>query len=64
MFSFNELIGLPIEKAIKVLNLNKIVYKIEEQVSRLEKFDTILVVQVKREQDHIILVTDKFLLNI
>ena len=64
MLSFNELIGLPIDNAIKVLNLNKIVYKIEEQVSRIEKFDAILVVQVKREQDHIILVTDKFLLNI
>ena len=64
MVNFNELIGLPIENAIKVLNLNKIAYKIEEHPSKLENYDTILVVQTKQEEDYIILITDKFLLNI
>ena len=64
MLSFNELIGLPIQNAIEVLNLNKIAYKIEEQNSSLKIFDTTLVVQIKQENNLIILITDKFLLNI
>lgn len=64
MLSFNALIGLPLDKVIDILRENRFEYKVEEQVSKLEKYDTILVVQVKKEDNLITLVTDKFLLNI
>ncbi len=59
-----EFIGFPVSKVIQILEKDNIKYRIEESQSKLEKFDTNLVVQAREEQDEVVLITDKFLLNI
>ena len=64
MIDLNDLIGLPLDRAIDILKENKFEYKIEEQSSKLETFDTKLVVQLKQDGNMVVLITDSFLLNI
>ena len=64
MVNFDEFIGFPVNKVIQILEKDNIKYKIEESKSDLEKFDAVLVVQVKKEQEKLVVITDKFLLNI
>lgn len=64
MVSLNEFIGFPVNKVIQILEKDNIKYRIEENESKLEKYDTLLVIQVKKEKQEVVLVVDKFLLNI
>ncbi len=64
MLDFNDLIGLPLEKAKEKLKSNNLSYEIIESNSQMKNFDTLLVVQVNVNQNKIVLVVDKFLLNI
>ena len=64
MINFEEFIGFPQEFVEKQLKKEKLDYIIVSQNSTLTKSDTTLVVNVKKENDKIILITDKFLLNI
>lgn len=61
---FNELVGLPIKVVEKKLTDKKIIFKVTENLSFKEKYDTILVVKVNSLPDVVEIVTDKFLLNI
>lgn len=61
---FNELVGLPIKVVEKKLTDEKIKFKVTENLSFKEKYDTILVVKVNSFPDVVEIVTDKFLLNI
>ena len=64
MVSLNEFIGFPVNKVIQILEKDNIKYRIEENESKLEKYETLLVIQVKKEKQEVVLVVDKFLLNI
>lgn len=64
MLDFNDLIGLPLEKAKEKLKSNNLSYEIIENNSQMKIFDTLLVVQVNVNQNKIVLVVEKFLLNI
>lgn len=60
----NNLIGYKLDNAINYLQNKNLKYYIIENESRKLIFDTILVVNAFVDNDSVVLVTDKFLLNV
>ena len=62
---FSNFIGQTLQNVCNSLDKLKIKYIVAESSDIQKKFDTILVTQIKTQSDgSLILVTDKFLLNI
>ena len=63
--NFDDYIGYPVNIVKQKLDSLGLKYKIVENCSNKEKFDTIIVVRITQDKDGFVeLLTDKFLINI
>lgn len=63
--NFDDYIGFPVNIVKQKLDDLGLKYKIVENCSNKEKFDTIIVVRITQDKDGFVeLLTDKFLINI
>lgn len=62
--NYQDFIGWKLEDVTKILSENNIKFEIVETKSNKQNFDTIIVTNVKKAYDKILLITDKFLLYI